>query len=477
MTNVNNQKEVLTKKDADFIFLEYTRSVCPKCLKPIDAQVIIRDGKVFMQKRCTEHGFFETLIFSDANIYVNSSEYNKPGTIPHHFASEINEGCPNDCGICPNHKQHTCVGVLEVTSKCNMGCPVCFADSKGKGYALPLSKIEELLDLYVKCEGNPEVIQISGGEPTLHPQLFEILDAAYARNITCVMLNTNGIKIAEDEDLARRLAEKNVRIYFQFDGFKPETYKTIRGKDYTAMKMKALDNLLKYNAKITLVSTIIKGINDDEIGDILKFAIKTKGVQRVMYQPATFVGRTPGLDTMDRMTLTDVTRAIEEQTSGLLQQQDFVPLPCPHPTCTHLTYMVIKDGNVLPIPRYFNVKDHLNYLENSARPDISPLIKKNLEGMWSASADLESESTTQGVQQTILSCCDSIDLKSQGLGAGENLMAVAVKAFMDENTFDFRRAMKCCVHQILPNGKMIPFCVYNTLKRKDMQKEFEELYK
>src|SRR5574337_963854 len=172
------------KKDADYVFYELTRSICPReaCRRVIDAHILLRDNKVFMRKRCPEHGTFEALVYGDAQMYVSQAKFNKPGAIPLHFTTEIKNGCPHDCGLCPDHQQHACLGIIEVNSACNMNCPLCFADA-GAGFNLTLEEVENILDHFVATEGHPEVVQFSGGEPTIHPQIIPMLNAAKARNI------------------------------------------------------------------------------------------------------------------------------------------------------------------------------------------------------------------------------------------------------------------------------------------------------
>jgi uncharacterized radical SAM superfamily Fe-S cluster-containing enzyme len=164
------------------IFHEFTRSLCPECRQVVDAQVLIRNGGVYLRKRCPEHGWHEALVSSDADWHLNSQVYNKPGAIPYDFATPVERGCPHDCGLCPEHQQHTCVAVIEITSRCNLGCPTCFADS-GAGHDLSVSQVEAMLDRLLETEGQPEVVQISGGEPTLHPQLLDILEAAQRSSV------------------------------------------------------------------------------------------------------------------------------------------------------------------------------------------------------------------------------------------------------------------------------------------------------
>jgi uncharacterized radical SAM superfamily Fe-S cluster-containing enzyme len=209
------------KKDADYVFYELTRSICPNCRRVIDGHVLIRDNKVYMRKRCPDHGMFESLIYGDAQAYTNSSKFNKPGTIPLAFSSEVAEGCPHDCGLCPDHQQHACLGIIEVNSACDMACPLCFSEA-GPGFNLTLEEVEDILDHLVATEGNPQVVQFSGGEPSIHTQIIPMMRAVQQRGIPNVMLNTNGKRIAADDRFLAELAEVRPNIYYQFDGFDSE---------------------------------------------------------------------------------------------------------------------------------------------------------------------------------------------------------------------------------------------------------------
>jgi len=167
----------MQKIDRDYIFLELTRSICPECRTVIDAQVISKDNKIYMKKRCKEHGLFESLISSDSERYLNAYKFNKPGTMPLEFGTEIKEGCPYDCGLCPDHQQHSCVGIIEITNACNLRCPTCFASSEGHDF-LDVETVEYMLDQFIKYEGSPEVVHFSGGEPTIHPKIFDMIKLA-----------------------------------------------------------------------------------------------------------------------------------------------------------------------------------------------------------------------------------------------------------------------------------------------------------
>ena len=463
-----------TKKQPvrNHIFHDLTRSLCPECRRVIDAQLLLRDGAVYMRKHCPEHGWHEALISSDSTWYTQALKYNKPGAIPFDFVTEVRDGCPSDCGLCPEHQQHTCVGVIEITSRCNLACNTCFA-AAGGGYDLTLVQVEAMLDRLVATEGNPEVVQISGGEPTVHPQILDILAAAHARDISHVMLNTNGVRLAQEPDLVREFSKVNPTIYLQFDGLRASTHEALRGADMSAVKQQALDNLTAAGMNVVLVSTIVEGINQGEVGDIARFGIAHPAVRGVSYQPATFAGRclTPH-DAMHRATVPDVLHALEAQTAGLFRVSDFVPVPCPYPTCTACTYGYVDGDEVVPIPRIIDVDDYLDFVTNRTIPDIGDELPPVMESLWSMAAVMGTQKTT-----TDLACCacdlpvpaDMADLK-------EHFFMVQMHGFMDAHNFDVKRLTKCCIHELLPDGRAVPLCAYNNLGyREQVRREQEAL--
>src|SRR5947209_19527306 len=450
------------KKDVDYVFFELTRSICPQCRRVIDAHILLRDNKVYMRKRCPEHGPFEGLVYGDAQAYISAGKFNKPGTIPLEFSTAIAHGCPHDCGLCPDHQQHACLGIIEVNSACNMGCPLCFANA-GAGFNLTLEEVEGILDHLVETEGNPEVVQFSGGEPSIHPQIIEMIQAAKNRNIRHVMLNTNGKRIAEDDTFLKRLSEVRPSIYFQFDGFDTDTSRLLRGEpEILPQKLRALDRLASIGAGVVLVPAIDRLVNLHEVGKIVSFAISHPAVRGINFQPAFSSGRYSEHDPMLRVTIPDILKALEEQTNGQFLVSDFVPVPCCFPTFNSVTYALIDGETVLPLPRVLNVEDYLDYVTNRAVPDLSAEIQTALENLWSSSAVPGSE---KSMQQFALSCA-ACGLPDGGLDLSafaKNTLMIMLQDFMDPWTFNQKNLMKCCKEILLPDGKQIPFCAYNNV--------------
>jgi uncharacterized radical SAM superfamily Fe-S cluster-containing enzyme len=467
MTHAAAVPDVATR-DTSSVFHELTRSVCPDCRRVIDAQILLRDGSVYMRKRCPEHGSFEALVYADADAYVRNARYNKPGTMPLAVSHETRDGCPYDCGLCPEHQQHVCIGIIEVNSACNMDCPLCFANA-GPGFNLTLGEVEEILDELVRTEGSPEVVQFSGGEPSIHPQIVAMLRAAKERDIRHVMLNTNGKRIARDDRFLAQLAELRPVIYLQFDGFERRTYEVLRAEpDILDEKLRALDRLAEIGCVVILVPAVERAVNEHELGRIIDFGIAHPAVFGVNFQPAFHAGRHPQHDALQRLTIPDLLRHIEAQTERRFAADDFVPVPCCFPTCNSVSYAIVDGTSVVPLPRFLAVDEHLDYITNRVLPDWNAETQRALEGLWSSAAVPGSDKASHDLALSCASC----DMGTLELGdLGRHVFMVMLQDFMDPWTFNQKNLMKCCKEILLPGGHQIPFCAYNTIGYREQARE------
>lgn len=475
------------KRDRDEVFVEYTKSICPVCKVVLDAQVNIRHDKVYLRKRCKEHGEFEALVYGDAQAYLSSARFNKPGTIPLTFQTEVKDGCPSDCGLCPEHKQHACLGIIEVNTNCNLDCPICFADSghQPDGYSITLEQCERMLDVFVESEGEAEVVMFSGGEPTIHKHILDFIDLAQAKPIRNVTLNTNGIRLATDKRFAAALGERNgrggksINIYLQFDGFDERTHLEIRGKDLRERKRQALDNCAEAGLTVTLVAAVERGLNEHELGDIVEFGLAHPAVRSVSFQPVTHSGRHVEFDPLTRLTNSDVIALIAAQRPDWFGRDDFFPVPCCFPTCRSITYLLSEgtpgepDFGVVPIPRLLKVEDYLDYVSNRVVPDYA--IREALEKLWSASAFMGTATTEEKLRATAeaLDCADAcgVNLPEALANLTNRAFMIVVQDFQDPYTLNVKQLMKCCVEEITPDGRLIPFCAYNSVGYREQVRE------
>lgn len=446
--------------EAPEVFYELTRSLCPQCRRVIDAKVLLRENQVYLRKRCPDHGWFEARIYGDADAYVAAGRFNKPGTIPVAHTTAIDRGCPYDCGLCPDHAQHICVGIVEVNTACNMACPLCFADA-GPGFNLTLDEVETILDHFVATEGHPEVVQFSGGEPTIHPDIVDMVRAAKERPIRQVMINTNGKRLAQDDAFLAALAELRPSLYLQFDGFEADTYARLRGEpDLLSVKLRALDRLAEAGLSVILVPAVEQDVNVHEVGRIVEFGLKHPAVRGINFQPAFHAGRHPQHDPLRRLTIPDIVNAIAEQTGGMFLGADFMPVPCCFPTCNSVSYAFTHRDRVLPLARLIHLEGYLDYIANRVLPD-QDAVRRALEQLWSAAA----VPGTQSFGQDVLAACAACGITGpQDLGeAGNALFMVMLQDFMDPWTFTQKNVMKCCKAVLLPDGRQIPFCAYNNV--------------
>jgi len=479
----------------DYVFLGTTQSLCPECLALVPAKIVARDGRVYFRKRCPTHGAREDFVCSDVSQY-DRMEYSLESRVPRQFGTEPNRGCPYDCGLCTEHEQHTCVGLVEITSSCNLHCPMCYASSGPGGKHLSFEECKRAIDRLVEVEGRAEVLQLSGGEPTIHPEFLRILEYGCSQAIDLVMINTNGLRFAHDPQFAEAVArfKHRLEVYLQFDGFSDDTSIRLRGESLTETKLRAIDVLGRHGIRVILVTTLQGGVNEHEIGAVVKFGLQRPWITGVSFQPATYSGRhvLPS-DLERRVTFPDVVRAVAEQTGGLFREDDFMPLPCAHPNCHSLTYAYRQGGTVVPLMRFIDARQHLDLLANGitfTRPRARQLIERYLNKLACCGGTCgpplpRGEGRGEGLpvqdQLPASSQCPHPNPLPEGEGTSAasdfftralteqlspaDVFRITITSFLDAYNFDIRRLMKCCIHHVLPSGHVIPFCAYNVLYR------------
>lgn len=454
-----------------YTYYDFTLSLCPECLKRIDAKIVFENEQVFMLKTCRDHGFFKVLIADDINYYKNIRNYNKPSETPYQFNTETHFGCPYDCGLCPDHEQHSCLTVVEVTDRCNLSCPTCYAGSSPTyGRHRTLEEIKAMLDAIVLNEKEPDVVQISGGEPTIHPQFFDILDYAKSLPIKHLMLNTNGIEIAKSLEFTKKLASyaPDFEVYLQFDSFRDDVLESMRGAHLTRIREQALANLNELNLSTTLVVTLQKHLNDDEIGKIIEFALKQKCVRGVTLQPTQIAGRLENFDAQtDRITITEVRRKIMEQTN-IFNSDDLIPVPC-NPDALVMGYALKLGEEVFPLTRYINPTDLLDNSKNTIVYEQDEHLQNKMIELFSTGNSVDE---AKEKLHAILCCLPQIDAPNLSY---DNLFRVVIMQFVDAYNFDVRAIKKSCVHIVDKENKIIPFETMNLLYRDDKKEYLKKL--
>jgi len=369
-----------------------TKSLCPECLRVIEAEVVKENNKILIKKTCPEHGYFEDVYWSDAEFYEKFKKFAYDGKGVSNPNTEEKKGCPRDCGLCSNHKSGTLLANIDLTNRCNQRCPICFANAATAGYVYEPSfeQIKKMMEMLRNEKPVPcPAIQFSGGEPTIYPRIIEVIKLAKKLGFKQIQIATNGLKASQDLEFCKRIKEAGLNtIYFQFDGIKEETYKKIRGFNAFPVKLKALENFRKAGLNsVVLVPTVVRGMNDDQIGDIMEVAKKNSDIVKgVNFQPVSFSGRIDKEQLRkERITIPDTLELLEEQTNRQILKNDFYPIPCVvpisrfveawkkepqveftvHPHCGAATYVFLENDKFVPITRFINVEKLLNLIEES----------------------------------------------------------------------------------------------------------------
>ncbi len=470
-----------TVKHRDYTFLGLTQSLCPECRQVVPAKIIARGSRVYFRKTCPEHGQREDFICSDVTRY-DMTETSLPAKLPRHTFAETQLGCPYDCGLCEEHEQHTCIGVIEITDGCNLSCPMCYAVSGPGQKHKPLEDIKAAIDRLVLAEGRAEVVQLSGGEPTLHPQLLEAVEYALEQRIDYVMINSNGIRLAKDAELVQRLSvhRERLEIYFQLDSLVDSQIEQLRGEaGLLEIKLRALERLAEADLNVTLVSTLQGGVNNDAPAELVEFARTHPEVTGLSFQPATYSGRYVLPATLDqRITFPDVVDNIVGDARNEYQASDFFPLPCAHPNC-HWISLAARTGEAfVPLTQYVDATQNLDLLANGisfTREQTQKLAQQVIARLacgdagcctpMAPVASSKSLPVLDGSSPVEHGVVDFLQRVAKQKVSARDMLRITITSFLDVYNFDLRRVMKCCTHHILPSGHIIPFCAYNVLYR------------
>ncbi|MBU0975318.1 radical SAM protein [Patescibacteria group bacterium] len=446
------------------LYIEHTISICPKCIKRVPAKIVQDGDSIYLIKRCREHGEQKELYEEVSDYHLKKRLYDKPGTDCKR-QTEFNQGCPFDCGLCPDHEQHTCIGLIEITEQCNLCCPSCYASS-GEGRHLGLETIEKMMDLYIDSEyEQAEILQISGGEPTIHPQILEILRLAKAKNFKYIMINSNGIRFSQDLEFVKSVADifqgTGLEVYLQFDGLEENTYRTLRGSDLRNVKQKAIENLTSHGIAITLVSTILKGVNDHEIGAIVEFGMETEGIRGLNMQPLALFGRLDeSVDTNERITLSGILKRMEDQTNGKILMDDFIPLPC-NVDRVAITYLTQKRGKWTALSKGKNLQSFVPRIKNTFAFSLDDTLEKDGDCCGVTCKCFGPKKLADVLGKAAKSASD----KKRTEYLNKDLFRISVTSFIDVYNFDMKSMKKECVHIITEDMRKIPFSSYNMFHR------------
>jgi uncharacterized radical SAM superfamily Fe-S cluster-containing enzyme len=446
-----------TIKEVKEVIIGRTQSLCPICLKRIPAEKIKYGRDIYLRKTCLEHGDFQTIIWRGTPDYFSWIRDKAPDPAEA-SQTEKDRGCPYDCGLCPDHRQRVCCAQIEVTQRCNLGCPVCFADAgngrrQDPGGDEVVRQLQILHDTVGICN-----IQISGGEPTIRDDLPDIIQSGHNLGFKFFQLNTNGIRLAEDPGYVKALKEAGLStVYLQFDGTSDDVYQKIRGKDLMTVKKNAIENCRENRLGVVLVPTLVTGVNTDQIGDIVRFALDRLPVVRgVHFQPMSYFGRYPGQpDNTERFTLPEVMTALEQQMGGVIKTTDFVPSGCEDALCSfHGDFLRKESGELSP------VTDTKSACCGMASGNPGESVRRS-QNYVSERWQLPDDSECCNAERNDASA-DELDRFLYSLR--NNRLSITCMVFQDAENVDIERLKYCCI-QVVHDGRVIPFCAYNISDR------------
>jgi uncharacterized radical SAM superfamily Fe-S cluster-containing enzyme len=446
-----------------------TRALCNECGRLGDAKVVFVGDRVHLVKWCPDHGETRALVSSSREWYLRSLAYVKPGTSPRSRSVERLAECPDACGLCPRHQQHTCVPLLEITPACDLACPECLTDGRVPS-PLSVEEARRIVDGLVAREGRVNMLTLTGGEPTVHPEFLAIVDAVRRPEIGVVSVSTNGLRLSREPDLVRALADREVVVSLQLDGTSAATSARLRGRaELAEAKLRLVDDVLAAGGTLSLTLTLARGVNEHELPAVLDLFFRHDRIASLMVQPLARFGAAP-FDPLDAITIPEVVQRLAAASGGVLRERDFSPLPCSHPSCFALTYLLRTGaGQLVPLPSLVDPERYLDVIANQALlgTDRETLlaVRESLYSLWSSDGIVPHREAVLATVKRIL-----VDLNTLGPDAApravlavgtRHVKSIFIHQFMDRTTFDLSRAAKCCNHYPQADGRLLPACVRN----------------
>jgi uncharacterized radical SAM superfamily Fe-S cluster-containing enzyme len=449
-----------------------TRGLCNLCGRLGDAKVVFEEDEVRLVKWCPEHGLTRGLVSSSREWYLRSLAYVKPGTEPLRRAVADLAPCPEACGLCPRHQQHSCVPLLEITPACDLSCPDCLTHGAVPG-ALGVEEARALVDGLVRCEGRLNMLTLTGGEPTAHPRFLEVVDAVRRPEIGLLSVSTNGARLLDEPALLDALVAREVVVALQFDGSSEATSLRLRGRaDLGRRKLELVERVLAAGGRLSLTFTMARGVNEHELPEALELLFDRDRVVSLMVQPLAGLGpaAAPARDRLDAVTIPEVVERLAAGSRGVLRQADFSPLPCSHPTCFALTYLLqVGPGRLVSLPSILDADTYLDVIKNQALlgTDRETLlrVREALYGLWSSDGLVPDREAVLARVKRILLELNALGPEappSRLLAVGaEHVKSIFIHQFMDRASFDLSRAVKCCNHYPQADGRLLPACIRN----------------
>ncbi|MDH5682567.1 MAG: radical SAM protein, partial [Spirochaetota bacterium] len=450
-------------------------TMCPVCESFIPGDVVKKNQGIYIARNCPQHGYLEGLICSDVDWYESLSEYDVEPVKPRNPSNEVIHGCPEDCGLCSDHKQIAGTATIEVSNDCNAHCPTCLADNQ-MSFELSTNDVEPMLERLFQSQDKLDTLVISGGEPTIHPELFNIIAGARRKEIGRIVINSNGIRIAEDDKFLDELAAcGDVYVSLHFDGRKS---KMLRGTDFE-MQKKALQRLSQWEINMVPLILCANGVNDKEIGELVPELLKDKWVKSIIMSMMTYTGSRgrgfPG-DKSQRLTIPGALDGLEAGSGGLMRKSDFIPLPMPNPLCASIGYFLPSEDGLSSLMRLTDKSRVIDYIKNAnfgkVDEKLESFFKEIINNVYAKPGQFENGDKVlkqfKMLLQYLFPQGEELDEKSRKLRAEEKVKSVYLMQFMDSWSFDSTRLSKCSCQTLIPGGDIIPSChYYNYYRHQD----------
>jgi 7,8-dihydro-6-hydroxymethylpterin dimethyltransferase len=468
-----------TRTPTSHVYYSMTKGLCSTCKRSLDVKIHFRDDQVWFDKFCPEHGHHTCMVSSSVEWYLDALSFVAPSTPPKD-GKPVQQGCPFDCGPCKSHQQKVFMPVVPITSACNLDCPICYTVNKNDDpHMLSESAFQQTLDHLVRQHEELDIINFTGGEPTLHPQLPKLLKMARAAGIQRLTVSTNGLRL-KDEAYVTELAEADARIVLSLDTFDEAVDQALLGAKTVKTKLKVLELLERHDVTTTLLPAVASGLNDKDVGPLFELMLSKPNICSLELHTLTFTGQGgTGFQRSARITTPDLQRILSDATRGKLHWTDFVPSPLAHPHCYSICYLLMLDGGgYVPFTRFLGRARLFELLADSIyiqpREPVERMLRDAMDELWAAPESLpESEAVLKTLKRLIREMFPedrTLPLPERQKIAERASKAIYIHSHMDEESFDVSRIMKCSVGVPEADGSNIPTCAYNVLYRERDQR-------
>ncbi len=465
----------VTREPTAHVYYGMTRGLCAVCKQTVDVKIHFRQDAVWFDKYCPTHGHQSCLVASSVEWYLDALSFVSPNTPPRGDIKAVKAGCPHDCGPCASHQQKVALPVVPITSACNLDCPICYTVNKNEdAHMLSKADFETILGHLKAQHDELDIINFTGGEPTLHPELPALLAMARDAGIRRLTISTNGLKLL-NEDYVAAIAQHDARIVLSLDTFRDEVDKVMLGATTVQAKLKVLDLLERHDLTTTILPAVAKGLNDADVGPLFDLMMRKPNICSLEMHTLTFTGQGgAGFQRSARITTPDLHAIVDAHTGGKITAKDFVPSPLAHPHCYSICYLLCLDGGgYVPFTRFLSRGKLFELLADSLyvqpREPIESALRDAIDDLWARGDEVEDGerilATLKRLVREMFPSDGALPLEARQKIAERATKAIYIHSHMDEESFDVARIMKCSVGVPDVDGSNIPTCSYNVLYR------------